>query len=92
MNDKFELDKVQRFIIDYASRVKTFKFNDLIAKSAGAYGSQSKIRQRLNILVESGIINVTGKGRAMFYQLLKTPAQKKVEKIMNLWDLEKSLY
>ena len=58
----------------------------------GAYGSQSKIRQRLNILVESGIINVTGKGRATFYQLLKTPAQKKVEKIMNLWDLEKSLY
>ncbi len=56
------------------------------------YGSQSKIRQRLNILVESGIINVTGKGRATFYQLLKTPAQKKVEKIMNLWDLEKSLY
>lgn len=92
LNDKFELDKVQRFIIDYASRVKTFKFNDLIAKSAGTYGSQSKIRQRLNILVESGIINVTGKGRATFYQLLKTPAQKKVEKIMNLWDLEKSLY
>ena len=44
------------------------------------YGSQSKIRQRLNILVESGIINVTGKGRAMFYQLLKTPAQKKSKK------------
>lgn len=92
LNDKFELDKVQRFIIDYASRVKTFKFNDLIVKSDGAYGSQSKIRQRLNILVESGIINVTGKGRATFYQLLKTPAQKKVEKIMDLWNLEKNLY
>lgn len=84
----FKLDDIQKFILRYANKVTIFKFSQLMKASNHAYGSDSRVRSRLNELIAKNILLKRGNGRSTIYTLKKTEEQERVERMMLLKKME----
>lgn len=83
-----QLDSVEKFIVKFAGENGIFKFPQLMKAAKDKYGSNSKVRSRLNDLISSDILTKLGKGRSTVYMLKKTEEQERVERMMVLKKME----
>lgn len=87
----FELDSIEKVIINYAEAHGSFKFPELLEATNNQYGSESTLRKRLRHLISENIIVSSGNGRKTKYALMKTEEQMQVEKIKKVKEFENKL-
>lgn len=88
IDDKFKLDNIEKFILNFTSKKGIFKFPELMKEADGKYGSDSKVRTRLNKLLDNDILDKQGNGKSTIYMLKKTEEQERVERMMFLKKME----
>lgn len=88
IDEKFQLDEIEKFILSFASKKGIFKFPQLMAEANSNYGSDSKVRTRLNKLLDNDILDKHGNGKSTIYMLKKTEEQERVERMMFLKSME----
>ena len=88
IDEKFKLDNIEKFILKFANSNGIFKFPDLMKATHGEYGSNSKVRTRLNKLLKNDILTKFGEGKSRRYMLKKTKEQKRVGRMMLLKEME----
>lgn len=84
-------DDIERFIVNYVNQHNEFKFSNLYLATNGKFGSEARIRKRLNKLIDEDIIVSLGNGKSRTYGIKKTEEQKKTERLMMFKELEKRL-
>lgn len=84
-------DDIERFIVNYVNQHNEFKFSNLYSATSGKFGSEARVRKRLNKLIDEDIIVSHGNGKSRTYGIKKTEEQKKTERLMIIKELEKSL-
>lgn len=88
IDEKFQLDEIEKFILNFANKKGIFKFPQLMAETNGKYGSDSKVRTRLKKLLDNEILDTNGNGKSTIYMLKKTEEQERVERMIFLKRME----